>query len=188
MARPEASDDDPSVLADAAFALGYFGEDIESMIALVDRALRINPSFARGWYIRADLQVCAGQADAAIHDIEVSLRLSPHGQVGARCFVVGCAHFISGRFDEAAPKLVAAIQELPRHRYSYRYLAACYAHMGRLNEARQVVERLRTMTSQIVPSVTHLRSAVHRELFLSGLRPPAKLHEPDPPSRRHPRR
>jgi adenylate cyclase len=165
----QVSDDDPGILANAAHALGYFGEDIGSMIALVDRALRLNPSFARGWYISADLKVYAGQADAAIQDVEVSLRLSPRGQVGPRSFVVGCAHF-SRRFEEAALKLLAAIQELPSHLYSYRYLAACYAHMGRLNEARQVVERLRLMTPQIVPSATHLRNPEHRELFLSGLR------------------
>jgi adenylate cyclase len=39
--------DDPTVLVNAAFALGYFGEDINAVIALVDRALALNPSYAR---------------------------------------------------------------------------------------------------------------------------------------------
>jgi adenylate cyclase len=39
--------DDPAVIVDAAFALGYFGEDIDAMIALVERALALNPSSAR---------------------------------------------------------------------------------------------------------------------------------------------
>jgi hypothetical protein len=30
--------DDPGVLANAAFALAYFGEDLDAMMALVDRA------------------------------------------------------------------------------------------------------------------------------------------------------
>jgi len=34
---------DPCVLADAAFALACFGEDIDAMTALVDRALAFNP-------------------------------------------------------------------------------------------------------------------------------------------------
>jgi len=34
----EAADDDPAVLANAANALAYFGEDIGAMMALVDRA------------------------------------------------------------------------------------------------------------------------------------------------------
>jgi TolB-like protein len=41
--------DDPEVLANAAFVLAYFGEDIYAAIALVDRALEINQSFARAW-------------------------------------------------------------------------------------------------------------------------------------------
>jgi len=31
-------------------ALAYFGEDIGAMTALADRAVTLNPSFARGWY------------------------------------------------------------------------------------------------------------------------------------------
>jgi len=53
---------------------------------------------------------------------------------------------------------------------TYRYLAACYAHMGRLDEAREVVARMRAVTSVIVPNASYLRNAEHRELYLSGLR------------------
>src|SRR5262249_17262445 len=35
----EASSDDPGVLANVAIALSYFGEDVDAMIALIDRAL-----------------------------------------------------------------------------------------------------------------------------------------------------
>jgi len=67
-------------------------------------------------------------------------------------------------------KLVLAIQEAPSNPHPYRFLAACYAHMGRLDEAREVVERLRALTSVVIPSATPLRNAEHRELLLSGLR------------------
>jgi hypothetical protein len=43
--------DDPVILANAALVLTYVGEDIDAMIALVDRALVLNPNFARGWHI-----------------------------------------------------------------------------------------------------------------------------------------
>jgi hypothetical protein len=44
--------------------------------------------------------------------------------------------------------------------------------MGRLDDARGVVQRLRTITPVVVPSTSTsvLRNAEHRELFLSGLR------------------
>jgi len=74
--------DDPGTLANAALALAYFGEDIGKMTALVDRALTLNPSLARGWYISAILRLFAGQFDRAIECAEVSLRLSPLGRFG----------------------------------------------------------------------------------------------------------
>jgi tetratricopeptide (TPR) repeat protein len=44
----EEAGDDPSILANAAVALAAFGEDIGAMMASVDRALGLNPNFARG--------------------------------------------------------------------------------------------------------------------------------------------
>src|SRR5206468_1134832 len=41
----QVTDDDPGTLAQAALALAFFGEDIGAMVALVDRALALNPSF-----------------------------------------------------------------------------------------------------------------------------------------------
>ena len=53
----EVAGDDPGILANAAYALAYFGEDIGAMMALVDRALALNPNFARGWYISGVLRL-----------------------------------------------------------------------------------------------------------------------------------
>ena len=63
-----------------------------------------------------------------------------------------------------------AIQDYPSHPQSYRYLAACYAQMGRLDEARETFGRLRAITSVALPSMIPYRNPEHRELYLSGLR------------------
>jgi len=62
------------------------------------------------------------------------------------------------------------MQEDPSSTTTYRSLAACYAHMGRIEEAREVIARLRAITSRVMPTVSRLRNPEHRELFLSGLR------------------
>jgi TolB-like protein/class 3 adenylate cyclase len=62
----EVAGDDPNILANVALALAYFGEDIGAMMALVDRALAINPNFARGWNVSSSLRNWAGQPDIAI--------------------------------------------------------------------------------------------------------------------------
>jgi hypothetical protein len=42
--------------------------------------------------------------------------------------------------------------------------------MGRLEEARVIIERLRTISPVVVPELNHFRNPEHRERFLSGLR------------------
>jgi TolB-like protein len=162
--------DDPGSLANASLALAYFDEDIGAMMALVDRALALNPSFARGWYIGAILRLFAGQFDRAIESAEASLRLSPRGRFGMVFNVIGASHLFSRRFDEALPALLLATHDDPSFPTPYRYLATCYAHMGRLDEAREVVARLRSITPQVVAGATPFRNPEHRGWFLSGLR------------------
>jgi adenylate cyclase len=76
------AENDPGILANAALVLGYFGEDIGAMIGLVDRALVLNPSFARGWNLSGVLRLWAGQPDLAIEHLEILLRLSPRERMG----------------------------------------------------------------------------------------------------------
>ncbi len=166
----EVAGDDPAILANAAFALAYFGEEIGAMMALVDRALALNPNFARGWHNSCNLRLWAGQPDIAIEHIEASLRLSPRTRIGASLLVIGAAHFYAQRFEQAVSKLHLAVQEDPSSPHPHRLLAACYAHLGRLDEARETVARLRTITPVVIPPASFLRKAEHRELFLSGLR------------------
>jgi adenylate cyclase len=163
--------DDPGVIAGAAMVLAVFGEDIGTMMALVDNALALNPSSARGWYHSGFLRLMAGNPDRAIELAEVSLRLSPRARIGAVHTVIGASHFLSRRFDEAIAKLLLALEETPNFPVPRRYLAACYAQMGRLDEARDVVKRLRTLTPAVIPPrIMYLRNSEHRELYLSGLR------------------
>jgi hypothetical protein len=53
---------------------------------------------------------------------------------------------------------------------TYRVLAPCYAHMGRLEEVREIVSRLRAITPAVMEPGTRYRNPELRELFLSGLR------------------
>jgi tetratricopeptide (TPR) repeat protein len=114
--------------------------------------------------------VHAGQPDVAIEHVETSLRLSPRDRLGAHFSVIGSVHFFARRFEEAVPKLLVAIQEHPTHPWPYRFLVSCHAYLGRLDEARDIVERLRAFTPVVVPSQVPWRKPEQRKLLLSGLR------------------
>jgi adenylate cyclase len=166
----QAAGDDPSILAHAAFVLANFGEDIGAMLALVDRALTLTPSFSRGWFLSGVLRLWAGQHEIAIEHAETALRLSPRERTGTPLSLIGEAHFYKHEFGEAATELLLSIQENPGYPHSYRVLAACYAQMGRLDDARAIIARLRGITAHLLPSAAQLRRPADRELFLSGLR------------------
>ena len=166
----QVAENDLGILANAASVLALFGEDIGAMIGLVDRALALNPSHARGWFVNGLLRVYAGQPDLAIEHVGTSQRLSPRERSLLPLVVLGQAYFFKRQFEEAAAKLLLAIQGDPSHPSSYRFLAACYAHMGRLDDAREIVARLRAITSVVIPDASQHRNAEHRELLVSGLR------------------
>jgi tetratricopeptide (TPR) repeat protein len=162
--------DDPEVLATAAYTLGYFGEDIDAAVAFADRALEINQSFARGWQHSGWLRLWAGQPDSAIEHFETALRLSPREHRSNPFMGIGVGHFFARRFEDARKMLLLSLQEKPNWVPTYRFLASCYAQMGRLEEAREAIRRVRELSNVIVPSATHWRDPEHRQLYLSGLR------------------
>ena len=165
----EVASDDPAVLANAALALAQFGEDIGVMMNLVERCLALDPSSARGWYVSGLLHLWAGNTELAIEHVETSLRLSPRERLGAHLSVIGTAHLLDRQFDTAIAKLQLAIHERPTNPPPYRSLASCYALMGRLDDARETIARLRAITPVVIPHALPWRKPEHRDLWLTGL-------------------
>jgi TolB-like protein len=165
-----AASSDPGVLANVALVLGDVGrEDISAAIALIDRALSLNPSSARGWFISGLLRVFAGECDAAIGCIEMSMRLAPRDPVGVPIYVMGLALFFSRQFETAAEKLRLAARSYPGWPLPYRALAACYAQAGRIPEARDIIRQLHAFGPVDAHDVDRYRRAEDRELYLGGL-------------------
>jgi len=189
-----AAGDDPDVLGRAAFAFGYFGEDLDAAIALSDRARELNPSFALGWFRSGWLRLWHGQPDLAIAHFQTSLRLSPRNPIAASFLGIGVGHFLNRRFEEARAMLLRSLQESPNSVPTHRWLVVCCAHMGRLEEAREMIDRLRLITLDAAPGgspsrnpeerepvadclcallqdgASKYRDPEHRELYMSGLR------------------
>jgi TolB-like protein/Flp pilus assembly protein TadD len=166
----EVAGDDPVIITNAAMSLASLGEDIDAMVALVDRALALNPNFALGWHVSGVVRNWAGQSEIAIAHAETALRLSPRARVGLSSFTIGAAHFFQRRFAEAEAKLRLAIQQDEGLPAPYQFLAACYAHMGRMDDAREIVGCLRGICDFVIPDGAIWRDPAQRALYLSGLR------------------
>jgi adenylate cyclase len=161
---------DAETLGRAAYVLAYCGGDINAATALVDSSLRINPSFADGWRWSGWLRLWAGSPDLAIEHFERSLRLNPLGSSGGTLVAIGMAHFFARRLDQARTMLSRSLQQHPDWVPTNRFLAACYAHLGELDEARMMIKRLRALTPVVLPKADHWRDPEQREFYLSGLR------------------
>jgi len=166
----EADNDDPYVLCMAAHALGFFGGDLAVAMTMIERSVALNPSISWGWSAGGWNRIWAGEPDTAIRHFETALRLSPREPRWQWWFAgIGAAHFIGRRFDEAAEKLLPAMEQHRTWPTPYRFLAASYAHMERIEEAREIVRRLRAVSSNVLVTAD-LRKPEHQELLLSGLR------------------
>ncbi len=161
--------DYPDVLCNVAYVLAYFGEDIATATTLIDRALELKPSFASGWWRSGWIRLMDGQPELAIEHFEIGRRLNPRDILGF-ALGIGAGYFFARRFEEAKAALLLALEEGPGWVPPHRFLASCYAHLGRLDEAREIVRRLRNMTSVVVPRAMYWRNPDDRELYLQGLR------------------
>jgi adenylate cyclase len=66
--------------------------------------------------------------------------------------------------------LSLSLQQYPDWIPTNRFLAACYAHPGQLDEAKIITERLRGLTPEVLPNADNWRDPEQREFYLSGLR------------------
>ncbi|HEV2097711.1 MAG TPA: winged helix-turn-helix domain-containing tetratricopeptide repeat protein [Stellaceae bacterium] len=165
------ADDDAETLGRAAYVLAACGEDIDAATALMDRSLQINPSFADGWRWSGWLRLWAGcSPDIAIDHLDRALRLDPRDPRGETSLPKGIAHFFARRLDQARTMLLLSLQENPGWVPTNRFLAACYAHLGELDQARMTINRLRALTPVVLPTADHWRDPEQREFYLSGLR------------------
>ncbi|NQD91461.1 CadC-family transcriptional regulator [Pseudomonas sp. CrR25] len=135
--------DDAVALTRGGHALAHLAGDVDSGIALLDRARLLNPNLAPAWYLGGILRALRGESDAAIEDLTHATRLSPLDPEMFRMQVgMALAHFFAGRFDTAADWAEKALGNLPSLLAPAALLAAGHAHSGRMDKAQQAIQRL----------------------------------------------
>ena len=105
----------------------------EAAIAAYLQAASLNPNFTDHSFGLG--LVFAGQPSRAIEVLQANLRLDPF-QTPTRLGYLGNAYYMLKRYAEAVPPLRECASRLPNFRISHLWLAAAYAQMGQLVEAK----------------------------------------------------
>ena len=138
--------DDAVALARGGHALAHFTGDLNGGIALIDRALVLNPGLASAWFLGGFLRVWRGEADRAIEYFERGMRLSPlDPEIYRMQAGMAMAHLFAGRFNAASSWAEQAYRDLSSFLMVVGIVAASHALAGRPDEARRAMGHLREL-------------------------------------------
>jgi class 3 adenylate cyclase/TolB-like protein/cytochrome c-type biogenesis protein CcmH/NrfG len=134
---------DPSI-AVAHFAEGFIRRargDHPGALDALDRAVQLDPNFARARAQRANQLVLLGRASEAVPMVLQAIVLSPRDPaIGGFYWITGRAYFVMKKYDDAIVWLRKATEVSPFW-FNRAYLLAAYALTGR-HQATEGVEAL----------------------------------------------
>jgi tetratricopeptide (TPR) repeat protein len=151
------------------------GGDLETGIALIDRALVLNPNLAAAWHCGGWVRVFRGEPEEAIRYAARAMRLSPFDPLSSQPrAATATAHLLAGRYEQAWSWAEESLQQQPSYTTGLRVLAASYALGGRVEEAQGAIARLRQFDPTIRVSGLQDRIPLRRPedvaKFAEGLR------------------
>ena len=154
---------DAVALAWSAHALAHVVGDIKNGLALVDRALLLNPNLAVAWQRSGWLRIYAGDCELAIEHLNRAMRLNPldplmHLAQSAMAF----GHFLLGDVDEASAWAESALHLRSNWPPALRVLAMSNALAGREQAAQQAITRLALVQPRLRVSNLHEQIFLHR--------------------------
>lgn len=171
----ELGKDDAVALTRAGHTLAHLADDLDGAVALLDKALLLNPNLASAWFLGGYLRAERGDPEAAIEFFTRAMRFSPLDPEMFRMQAgMAMSHMFAGRFDLALSWAEQACRQLPSFVFVVLVIAACHAHAGRLEQARDAADELRKLDPTFRISKLEgwipIRRPEHRASFTNGLR------------------
>ena len=135
--------DDAQVLGWSGAALASFVGQVDEGVALIDRALRLNPNLMDAWISSGLARLVTGEWDVAIDHFARAMRLSPFDpMLFLMQFGAGYGHFQTSRYEEAAAWAAKSIGEYSKYVPAWRLAAASNGLLGRQEQAQKAVAGL----------------------------------------------
>jgi TolB-like protein/Flp pilus assembly protein TadD len=171
----ELGKDDAVALTRGGHALAHLAGDVDGGIALIDKALVLNPNLAAAWYLGGFLRTVRGDPDGAIEFLTRAMRFSPLDPEMFRMQAgMALSHLFAGRFDAASSWAEQSFRAAPTFLAVVAIIAASHAIAGRTEQARTAVEHLRKLdpTFRIsgLENWLPIRRPEHLARFVAGLR------------------
>ena len=137
--------DDQDPLSHMALGnVALWRRDHARALAEFRRMIDLDPNFAQGHGATGLALMYAGRAAEALEQFAVSMRLDPHYPAILLHFLAQ-ANFSLGKYEVAAEQLLERIARIPGTDSSRMLLAACYGHLGRVEDARSAWAELLTV-------------------------------------------
>jgi len=164
--------------AEAHFALAritFAAKHLDAAVSECRRALEINPNLAVAEGLLGILLSWRGDYAEAILHAEKAERLSPNDPAYSWWSLARTsASFGTGQYEQALEWATRTIEALPEFPSGWRYLAACFAHLGRMDEAiaakDQLLRILPHESLELVRTALPSGNADFMERFVDGMR------------------
>jgi tetratricopeptide (TPR) repeat protein len=130
--------------------VGYATRDNALAMAVLTRAVEINPNLAFAHGQLGVAHAFGGRAEEAVPCIDHALRLSPREAfLGDYYFFYAAAHFQGARYDLGLRYGREAHRLRPGHVYPLLVAVACAGHLGEMDAAAGLLKDLRAIAPDI---------------------------------------
>jgi adenylate cyclase len=156
-----------------ASEMAMFQYRFDEAASNAERAMALNPNDPDAYTMMASLSIFTGRPQQALEFVKKSMRLDPHN-ISDDLYTMVMAHICMGEYEKAAPIVESAIGQYPDIPFYWVQLAICYAHLGRIKEAKSAWKKgIRGWYTEpnLEEYMVYLpfKSAEYAEIFADGL-------------------
>jgi len=160
----------------ACLGLAYWARgDLNDALTEIEKALLMSPNLAAAHFFRAITLIDVGRVEEGLRSIETWFRLDPRNplrRLGEDAILR--ALYFSRKYEKAVEVAVRILREYPDFTNPYRLLAASLAQLGRLEEAKEALQKAMDAAPETFDLYFRDRAPYRRpedqELLVEGLR------------------